>query len=392
MIELELASMTSYKAQSKSAIRIVIAYKTFGPYHIARLRHVAEQARQEGIYVEGLALAGKQETYSWLEAKGGGIGFPSTILFPGETLERVSKVQLYTRLKDYIGRVKPSIVFTSLYASFPMAYLAIATLFHGGRAVVMADSTRLDHARNWVKEKIKSIALLPYSGVFVSGLRAKEYIQSLGMPQQNIVCGVDVVDNRAISSHIVLSSSSKKQNLICVARLSPEKNLFRLIDAYALYKHKYSGENPLTLYICGSGPLENRVRQHAQRVGGSGVNIVGFVQQPELYSWFGRARALILPSISEPWGLVVNEAMAAGLPVLVSEKCGCVPELVQPDKTGWSFNPEDIEEMAKLMSKIDKLQEKEYQYMSNASRNLISSWDLDRFSNGILSFAKKLSN
>ena len=75
----------------------------------------------------------------------------------------------------------------------------------------------------------------------------------------------------------------------------------------------------------------------------------GFQQGDAVCAYYGLASCLVLPSISETWGLVVNEAMAAGLPVLVSQRCGCVPELVQDGVNGYVCDPLDTEGMARLL-------------------------------------------
>ena len=97
----------------------------------------------------------------------------------------------------------------------------------------------------------------------------------------------------------------------------------------------------------------------------------GFQQGDAISPYYGLASSLVLLSISETWGLVVNEAMAAGLPVLVSHRCGCVPELVRPGVNGYVCDPLDTEGMARLMGVMasdtaDKGQ------MGGASRQIVS--------------------
>ena len=82
------------------------------------------------------------------------------------------------------------------------------------------------------------------------------------------------------------------------------------------------------------------------------VLLPGFKQYPELPLYYGLAGAFVLPSLTEPWGLVVNEAMAAGLPVVVSDRCGCASDLVRPGENGFAFDPCDIEQLAALLGQF----------------------------------------
>ena len=71
-----------------------------------------------------------------------------------------------------------------------------------------------------------------------------------------------------------------------------------------------------------------------------------------LLPYFAHASCFVHASIQEQWGLVVNEAMAAGLPVMVSNRCGCFDELVVEGKTGFGFDPSKVSELANLMLKV----------------------------------------
>jgi glycosyltransferase involved in cell wall biosynthesis len=103
------------------------------------------------------------------------------------------------------------------------------------------------------------------------------------------------------------------------------------------------------------------------------VVFAGFHQMDTLSAYYGLASAFILPSLSEPWGLVVNEAMAAGLPVLVSHRCGCVPELVRSGLNGYVFDPYDIDGLARLMGVMSS-ETAMANKMGEASRRIVGSY------------------
>ena len=102
----------------------------------------------------------------------------------------------------------------------------------------------------------------------------------------------------------------------------------------------------------GSGPEEMSLRQQVAQSSIKGVWFEGIRQIDELPLYYARAKCFVLPSKSEPWGLVVNEAMASGLPVLVSNRCGCVADLVRDGTNGFVFDPFDTRSLAALLVKV----------------------------------------
>ena len=101
------------------------------------------------------------------------------------------------------------------------------------------------------------------------------------------------------------------------------------------------------------------------------VIFAGFRQIEELPAFYGSAGAFIHPALSEPWGLVINEAMASGLPVLSSRNVGAAEELVVDGKTGYLFDPRNIEEMANAMSKVTGMTQEEQLTMGRAAFEMV---------------------
>jgi len=108
----------------------------------------------------------------------------------------------------------------------------------------------------------------------------------------------------------------------------------------------------------------------------------GFKQYDELPAWYGLAGAFVHASTTEQWGLVVNEAMASGLPVLVSERCGCAPDLVKDGVNGFIFDPYDVERLARLMYRLAH-GDVDRDAMGRASQEIIADWGLERFADGL---------
>ena len=107
----------------------------------------------------------------------------------------------------------------------------------------------------------------------------------------------------------------------------------------------------------------------------------GFKQYGELPLYYANAGAFVHASTTEQWGLVVNEAMASGLPVLVSERCGCAPDLVETGRNGYTFDPHDVDALARLM--LDMASDAcDRAAMGRASREIVARWSPATFAEG----------
>lgn len=163
------------------------------------------------------------------------------------------------------------------------------------------------------------------------------------------------------------------------ARFIEKKNLPRLIQAYGRYRQlagKAESENRKTgstspqpspqggegealwdLVLLGDGPLRETLNTQLSTLNlHAYVHLPGFKQYPDLPEYYARAGAFIHASTTEQWGLVVNEAMASGLPVLVSNRCGCAQDLVEDRVNGFTFDPYNVEQLAELMFKLSTLE------------------------------------
>jgi glycosyltransferase involved in cell wall biosynthesis len=114
----------------------------------------------------------------------------------------------------------------------------------------------------------------------------------------------------------------------------------------------------------------------------------GFIQYPDLPEYYARAGAFVHASTTEQWGLVVNEAMASGLPVLISNSCGCAQDLVQDGVNGFTFDPTDVHQLAGLMASLSAFQSFRVSEFGAASRAIISDWGPERFAQGMKAAAE----
>ena len=131
----------------------------------------------------------------------------------------------------------------------------------------------------------------------------------------------------------------------------PKKNLFTLLDAYALYIG--SAAQPRPLVFCGSGPLEAELQQKVLGLGLSDkVTFRGLLPSAQVSQALATSIALLLLSTEEQFGLVVPEALAMGVPVIISQNCGARDELVRTGVNGFLVEPDNVPGIAYLMRLI----------------------------------------
>jgi glycosyltransferase involved in cell wall biosynthesis len=265
----------------------------------------------------------------------------------------------------------------------------------GKIAVLMSDSSHDDKQRYRLLEWGKGRIVRRFDAALVAGARQKAYAESLGLARERIFLGYDVVDNayfaeRSLAVRRQASDYRRRLELLkpfflTVCRFIPKKNLAGLVEAYRRYRD-LAGAGAWDLVVCGSGPLEPDLKGQTRDL--RGVHFPGFQQIGELPLYYGLASVFILPSSHfEQWGLVVNEAMASGLPVLVSRACGCAPELVQEGVNGFTFDPLDKEGLARLMFRMSSKQA-DLEAMGKASQRIIADWSPEVFARNLFKAVK----
>jgi len=246
---------------------------------------------------------------------------------------------------------------------------------------VVSDSRRQDSARSPWKEWLKRQLIRGYSAGIVAGTQSRAYLRQLGMKAEAIKQPWDVVNNQLFAQLAAEAMTETASNLeapfLCVGRFIPEKNHALLLEAFSLYQSKGGARS---LLLVGHGPLEHQIRHTCQQLPRpQAVRMAPFVELEQLASYYGRSHALIIASRKDTWALVVNEAMAAGLPVIVSDACGCSNDLVIHNSTGWLFKSNDPENLLKLLHLSDLQSVDDRQSMVALAKERVSAFDVDNF-------------
>jgi glycosyltransferase involved in cell wall biosynthesis len=172
--------------------------------------------------------------------------------------------------------------------------------------------------------------------------------------------------------------------ILFVGRLVPEKGVFDLLEAYA--KLESGLRSNVGLVFAGDGVSKEELAQQAKRISPGTICFPGFAQREDLAGLYALAEALVLPTHSEPWGLVVNEAMACGLPIIVSSVAGCAADLVEDGWNGYVVPPRDSEKLTVAINSLMRQPELQ-QRMRARSLERIRNYSPEACADGLIAAA-----
>ena len=228
-----------------------------------------------------------------------------------------------------------------------------------GVPVMVRGDSQLAARRNLAIRLAKSIVfshiLRRFDGFLYVGQRNREYLQHYGVPSDRLFFSPHCVDNDAFASASAAARAStdvspqvpRPRRILVVGKLIGRKRPADVLEAVAKL-----GDPSLEVAFAGSGELEPELRRLATEKGVA-CRFMGFLNQSVLPAAYVSADLLVLPSDGlETWGLVVNEAMACGIPAVVSDAVGCAPDLVDAGATGRTFRCGDIAGLSEAITRV----------------------------------------
>jgi glycosyltransferase involved in cell wall biosynthesis len=382
-----------------SAMKIAVLWSRFGPYHLARLRGAADAAVSCGATVTGIEVAATDQDYAWAQAHGAH-DFERVTLFPRGDYHALSAGEIADAVTQALDRLRPAAVAINGW-SVPEARAAVAWCRRQGRrAVLMSETKADDHHRPWWKELVKRQLLRRFDAALVGGRAQGDYLVSLGFPRERIHFGYDVVDNwyfkaeareaRAEAERLPRELRLPERYFLACTRFLARKNVDGLLQAYKLYRQQSDGQ-AWGLVILGSGEEGESLLALAGELGLHDVQWPGFVQYDELPTYYGLAGAFIHPAKAEPWGLVLNEAAASGLPILCSRTVGARYELVRDGENGMLFDPNDSDDITSAMIRVAEMEPERRAAMGRRSEAIVADWTPARFGRQLMAAAGLVS-
>jgi len=189
-----------------------------------------------------------------------------------------------------------------------------------------------------------------------------DFYRAMGVPDHKIFLVPYSVDNDRFVKAANLTNDEKKEvrkrynvptghpSVLYAAKFTRRKRPGDVLEAAR--RLRIDTNRPFTVVMAGSGELERELRTFCAAHALDNVVFTGFVNQSELPALYGASDVFVLPSEDEPWGLAVNEAMCASIPVIVAREVGCVPDLVQDGVNGYAPATGDVDELVRTLQRL----------------------------------------
>ena len=332
--------------------KVVIIHNIIAPYKVALFNELSKLIPN----MEVIFISEKEKRRDW-NIDYTNINFTYTLLFQ-DSIDSINSFSIAKSTWRILEKIRPD---TSIICDYRNIFGWISLLWakiNNNNLIFWLDSTYDDRKHFFPKEQIKHFFLKHFDAFLAPGEKTKQYLEFMKVDNSKIITTGYSVNNDFFIEQFQLLKNRKesllnklkikrKHNFIFIGRFAHEKNILNLLNSFLEVS---KDNNEWGLLLLGDGPLmddiisfivENKLEDK--------ILLPGFIQQDEIVKYLITSDVLILPSYSEPWGLVVNEAMLCRLPVIVSTKCGCQPDLVKEGVNGYSFRPNDNVKLTNLM-------------------------------------------
>lgn len=337
-------------------MRILIVHNLLWAHYKSSVFQALQNLADErtGITLKVLQIARNERSRAGLEQGDAAIApaytYSYELLFD-RFWEDISLPDRSRALLRHARAFKPDVINLTGYYDPAQLLLLLWAKARNIRVIMQNESTAADQLRGGWKEWFKRWVFRQCDGFFCFGSQAADYLIQLGVPPEKILLRKNAVDNNALLAayqRALPNRVSEQQrlglppnNFIFVGRLIAAKNLPALLTAFAEATRQSAMASEWGLILLGDGSEQANLLAQIQSLGlTSQVTLLAgrpWFRVPEVLAL---SNVLVLPSRSEPWGLVVNEAMACGMPVLVSDRCGCAADLIQDGQNGFIFDPD----------------------------------------------------
>lgn len=327
---------------------ILILFVEITSYNIARIKNVYEQNKEYHFtYVyANKSVSGHKTNLPLVD---------NAVVLEGSSRDKIGQLRKILQSTDY-----EMMIINGYVDAVNMWLIRQARRMHIPYAI--ETDTPLHIPGNPVKRLLKRAYLTRiFRGKaygFPGGTRQAEVFRYYGMDPSHISIMPMTVDTKEFIKVAAAQAKefykekhgfSGRKVVLYVGRFAEEKNLSSLISAMAELGKQH---DDVALCLVGKGPQHDELKAQIDHLGIADLTrMESYKLMPELAEFYCLADVFVLPSSFEPWGLVVNEALACSVPVIAAEQVGCVDDLIQKGINGDIYPTGDVRELKKLLEK-----------------------------------------
>lgn len=289
---------------------------------------------------------------------------------------------------------------------FNLLAIVFASLL--GITVLLRDeATPVSAARSPAKNLVKRLFFKGLnrlvSGFLAIGSLNRRYYEANGIAADKIFEVPYCVDNGSFR-RAAQAAAGQRQGLIAelglredrlvvlfASKFQARKRPNELLDAYIRLTTDIPSDKVPYLLFVGNGELHEALRNKATLAGCRNVLFLGFKNQSELPRYFDLCDVLVLPSIHEPWGLIVNEAMNAARIIVATDQVGCAPDLIKQGENGFVYPAGDIGALTEILRRLVFMDGARREAMGKRSLEIISRWNFERDIAGLRAAVRALN-
>ena len=308
--------------------------------------------------------------------------------FKGKKNIFMDQMRIIDRIRYLLNiRRKHDIIIFNSYDTISFFFILLVNIFSAKKIYIAIESdSQLSVPKNDLKRMLKYFYLsFVFQNNHVFGLAGgnyshKDLFRRYGMKEDRIFLMPMMVDNSKF--HVEKKKFPNPFIFLFVGRLVPHKNVENLIQQFNIY----FSDKIAVLKIVGDGEQGEYL---IDKYSSEKIIFTGKKFNKELITEYNSASCFVCPSLFEPWGLVVNEALSAGLPVIARKEVGACSDLIEGKETG--FIVDDMHDFGKMMLTLFNDSELLKNYSKNASDLMKNNWNYKLYEQCMMKFINKLS-
>ena len=365
---------------------LVFLHNDFKVYWRGRLYFLRKFFKERNINIHVIEIFGNESAYSFDESRNQEEWWDC--LFETQKFSELSTKEVSCKIMSRLDSLNPDFLVCGPIA-FTSGAIGMRWAYKRKKKVILFDDSKHSHYKrsflvNYIKLNLTNLA----EGILVPSTEYDEEYSKWKIKKEKLYYGLNCIDNKYFSSFRSKNFIDSKK-IICVARLVPIKNLETLLNCWKTIENS----NPeYRLIIIGDGPEQKKLSKVKNDLQLKNVQFLGNQTRRTIAKKLSESEAFILPSYLEGWAMVVNEAMAAGLPVILSEKINAGHTLLKNSINGYSFDPYNPEEITAAILKFINLTIEEKVIMSQKAISEITKYDYKFLGNQLLLGIKNIES